>query len=154
MGGNQPVVDGAPAHAMTGVYGGYAHHDDPGPRGTTAPPTRATPRIFTTRQVSSRTIQPMRGGWVYIMSNRPDGTLYIGVTADLTRRVREHKDGVSSMFVRRYGLHRLVWFERHEDIVAAISRETRLKNWPRAWKVRLIHHDNPDWDDLYPALIR
>ena len=96
----------------------------------------------------------MFGGWVYIMSNRPNGTLYTGVTADLARRVHDHKDGAGSRVVARYGLFRLVWFERHEAIVAAIQREKRIKDWPRAWKVRLIHQDNPLWEDLYPGLIR
>ncbi len=95
----------------------------------------------------------MQGGWVYIMSNRPNGTLYTGVTADLARRVYDHKEGAGSHFVKRYALHRLVWCERHEEIVAAIHREKLIKDWPRAWKVRLIHRDNPLWEDLYPGLI-
>ena len=99
------------------------------------------------------TVPPAQGGWVYIMSNHPNGTLYIGVTANLVRRVHEHLNGAGSVFVKRYRLHRLVWFERHEDILAAIQREKRLKDWDRAWKVRLIHRDNPKWRDLYPEII-
>jgi len=91
----------------------------------------------------------MRGGWVYIMSNRPNGTLYIGVTADLARRVWQHREGTGSEFVRRYGLTQLVYAERHEEIVRAIQREKNIKDWPRAWKVRLIQAINPDWRDLY-----
>jgi len=94
----------------------------------------------------------MRGGFVYLMSNRRDGTLYTGVTADLTRRVHEHKCGFGSAFVRRYGLTRLMYFVVHEAIARAIQRETNIKYWPRAWKVRLLEGMNPEWDDLFPAL--
>ncbi len=92
------------------------------------------------------------GGRVYIMSNRRNGTLYIGVTNDLVRRVREHREGLGRSFVRKYGLTRLVHCERHEDIRIAIQRETSLKRWPRAWKVRLFAKQNPEWQDLYPTL--
>ena len=93
------------------------------------------------------------GGWVYIMTNRRNGTLYIGVTSDLLRRIWEQREGVGSRFVRRYGLTRLVYCERHEDIRTAIQRETSLKHWPRAWKVRLFAARNPEWEDLYPTLL-
>ena len=93
------------------------------------------------------------GGWVYIMTNRRNGTLYIGVTSDLIRRVWEHRERVGSSFVRRYDLTSLVYFERHEDIRDAIQRETSLKRWPRAWKVRLLASNNPVWNDLYPSLL-
>jgi putative endonuclease len=91
----------------------------------------------------------MQGGWVYIMANRQDGTLYVGVTADLARRSYEHREGLAGGFTKRYGLKRLVYAERHEDIRDAIQRETSLKRWPRAWKVRLLQTDNPNWEDLY-----
>ena len=94
----------------------------------------------------------MRGGWVYIMTNRPNGTLYLGVTSDLARRAWEHREGFVDGFSKRYGLKRLVWFERHDDIRAAIQREKTMKHWPRAWKVRLILSANPEWDDLYTLL--
>ena len=94
----------------------------------------------------------MRGGWVYIMTNRPSGTLYVGVTSDIVRRTYEHRTGAVPGFTKRYGLHRLVWFEQHEDIVSAIQREKNIKEWPRAWKTRLIGHTNPEWRDLYPDL--
>jgi putative endonuclease len=94
----------------------------------------------------------MQGGYVYIMSNRTHGTLYVGVTADIIRRVWEHRTGYVDGFTRRYGLDRLIWFERHEEIVPAIRREKNIKNWPRAWKVRLIEKMNPEWEDLYPTL--
>ena len=89
---------------------------------------------------------------MYIMSNRPNGTLYIGVTADLVRRVFQHRSGTGSEFVRKYGLTRLIYAERHEDILRAIQREKNMKDWPRAWKVRLIETINPDWRDLYDEL--
>jgi putative endonuclease len=93
------------------------------------------------------------GGWVYIMTNRRNGTLYIGVTSDLVRRVWEHREGLGSNFVRRYGLTRLVYYEHHDDIRTAIQRETSLKRWPRAWKVRLLAAGNAEWRDLYTLLL-
>jgi putative endonuclease len=94
----------------------------------------------------------MQGGWVYIMTNRPDGTLYIGVTSDLARRVWEYRNDLLEGFTKRYGLKRLVYCERHEDIRSAILREKTLKTWRRAGKVRLIVANNPNWDDLYDRL--
>jgi putative endonuclease len=88
------------------------------------------------------------GGWVYILTNKPHGTLYLGVTADLERRVWEHRTGTGSRFSHRYNLSRLVWLERHEEILQAIQRETSLKRWTRAWKIALIEKDNPEWLDL------
>ncbi len=93
------------------------------------------------------------GGWVYMMTNRPRGTLYTGITADLLRRVSEHKSGTGSTFTRRYYLKTLVWFEHHHDITAAIQRETNIKRWSRQWKLELIEKDNPASDDLYLRLI-
>ena len=95
----------------------------------------------------------MQGGWVYIVTNRPNGTLCVGVTSDLARRAWEHRDGVAEGFTKRYGLKRLVYAERHEDIRIAIQRERNLKHWPRAWKVRLILADNPDGRALYDRLV-
>ena len=95
----------------------------------------------------------MPGGWVYIMTNRPNGTLYIGVTNDLARRVCEHREGVVPGFTRRYGLKRLVFCERHDDIRLAIQREKTLKHWPRAWKLRLILGLNPEWKDLFDQIL-
>ena len=93
-----------------------------------------------------------RGGWIYVLTNRPNGTLYIGVTNSLSRRVWEHREGLYPGFARRYGLRRLVYYEHHDDIRNAIQRETSLKRWPRAWKVRMILGSNPNWDDLYETL--
>ena len=95
----------------------------------------------------------MPGGWVYIVTNKPHGTLYVGVTSDLARRIWEHRDGVVEGFTSRYRLKRLVYAEFHDDIRLAIQREHNIKHWPRAWKVRLIHGANPEWDDLYDTLI-
>ncbi len=86
------------------------------------------------------------------MTNRPNGTLYIGVTGDLRRRVFDHKAGVTGGFTSKYGLHRLVYAEPHENIVGALQCEKNIKHWPRAWKVRLIGRDNPEWDDLADTL--
>ena len=91
----------------------------------------------------------MHGGWVYILPNPPKATLYVGVTNGITRRISEHRSGVGSVFTRRYGLHRLVYAVRHEDILVPIQREKAIKDWPRAWKIRLIRGRNPDWNDLY-----
>jgi putative endonuclease len=94
----------------------------------------------------------MSGGWVYIVSNRRNGTLYVGVTSDLARRAWEHREGVADGFTRRYRLKRLVWAEHHVDIRAAIQREKNLKHWPQSWKIDLIVAENPDWNDLYHKL--
>ncbi|MFA5122102.1 GIY-YIG nuclease family protein [Zavarzinia sp.] len=92
------------------------------------------------------------GGWVYIVTNRPNGTLYVGVTGDLLRRSFEHREGLVDGFTKRYGLKRLVWYEAHDEIALAIQREKNIKHWPRAWKMRLIHAANPTWADLYDAI--
>ncbi len=94
----------------------------------------------------------LMGAWLYIMTNRPNGTLYVGVTSNLPRRAFEHREGLVDGFTKRYGLKRLVYMERHEDIGTAIKREKAMKHWPRAWKVRLIVAHNPNWDDLYAQL--
>jgi putative endonuclease len=86
------------------------------------------------------------------MTNRPNGTLYVGVTSDRPRRAWEHREGVAEGFTKRYRLKRLVYADRHDDIQAAIQREKNIKHWSRAWKVRLITGDNPEWDDLYDRL--
>ena len=94
----------------------------------------------------------MAGGWVYIVTNRPNGILYVGVTANLARRIWEHREGVADGFTKRYGIKRLVYAERHEDIRTAIQREKNMKHWSRTWKVRLILASNPNWADLYDQL--
>ncbi len=92
------------------------------------------------------------GGWVYIMSNKMNGTLYIGVTSDLVRRVYEHREGLVDGFTKAHELKRLVYFEAHDEIGAAIQREKSLKRWSRAWKVELIQKINPFWDDLFDQI--
>jgi putative endonuclease len=94
----------------------------------------------------------MKPGWVYFLSNRPNGTLYVGVTANLSRRVWEHREGLIRGFTKRYGLTRLVYYEPYDDIRLAIQRERNIKHWPRSWKVRLILDLNPEWADLYDTL--
>ena len=94
----------------------------------------------------------MRQGYVYILTNRPNGILYVGVTNDLLRRVAEHRQGLVPGFTKRYGLKRLVYFEDYDDIRLAIQREHNMKHWSRKWKVRLILASNAEWDDLYDNL--
>ena len=86
---------------------------------------------------------------VYMMASERNGTLYTGVTGDLVGRVWEHRNDVVDGFSRRYGVHRLVWFELHGDMAEAIAREKRLKRWRRAWKLRLIEEANLEWRDLW-----
>jgi len=90
---------------------------------------------------------------VYLMADKPRGTLYVGVTSQLARRIWEHREGVYPGFTRTYGLKRLVWYEPHEDMTVAIQREKSLKRWPRQWKLNLIERANPYWDDLYASLV-
>ena len=95
----------------------------------------------------------MKGGWVYIVTNRPNGILYVGVTNNIARRAWEHREGLVDGFTKRYGLKRLVLAEYYEDISYAIQRERNMKHWPRTWKVRLILAANPEWRDLYEHLV-
>ena len=90
--------------------------------------------------------------YVYLLASRKHGTLYIGVTNDLIRRVYEHKTHAVPGFTARYGVHLLVWFECYDDIVNAITREKELKKWRRDWKINLIERSNPEWCDLYQSL--
>ena len=90
----------------------------------------------------------MRGGYVYIMTNRPNGTLYLGVTSDLVRRVYQHKHHLIDGFTSRHGVNLLVWHSEGTDIVSAISLEKKIKNRNRQWKIDLIEKSNPDWLDL------
>ena len=90
--------------------------------------------------------------YVYLLASERNGTLYLGVTSDLRRRVYEHKNKVVRGFSQRYGVHRLVWFEIYDDPVNAIAREKEIKKWRRAWKLRLIEQSNPQWVDLYEQI--
>ena len=86
---------------------------------------------------------------VYILASKPNGTLYIGVTSDLIQRIWQHKSNMVKGFTKRYGVHRLVWYEVHESMESAIQREKAIKKWNRVWKIELIEKNNPTWGDLY-----
>ena len=92
--------------------------------------------------------------FVYVLASKPHGTLYIGSTSDLVRRVWDHKVKAVPGFTAKYGVDRLVWFERHDTLEAAMIRERRIKDWKRGWKIQLIEQDNPQWIDLYPGISR
>lgn len=92
------------------------------------------------------------GGWVYIMTNKLNGTLYVGVTNNLVRRVWEHREGDVEGFTRSYRLKRLVYFEEHDSISVAIQREKAIKGWSRRWKVELIEGFNAEWRDLFDEI--
>jgi putative endonuclease len=94
----------------------------------------------------------MKAGYVYIMASCKNGTIYLGVTSDLPSRVYAHRVGLNAGFTKRYRCKRLVWFEAHDDLQEARRRELQMKEWKRAWKVRLIETNNVDWEDLYPTL--
>ena len=85
---------------------------------------------------------------VYILASKPGGTLYVGVTSNLSRRIEAHRSGVIEGFTKRYGVEMLVYFELHEDMLGAIQREKRIKQWNRDWKIKLIEQMNPTWSDL------
>ena len=93
-----------------------------------------------------------RSYYVYILASRIGGTLYIGVTNDLIRRVGEHKLKLVEGFTEKHDVVKLVYFEQFDDSENAIKREKRLKKWNRAWKIRLIEEHNPNWEDLYPGI--
>ncbi len=95
----------------------------------------------------------MQGGWLFVLTSKPQGTLHVGVTADLARRIWQHRSDRGSVFTARYHLKRLVHAEHHDTITAAIQREKNLKHWPRAWKLALIERDISAWDDLYDRLL-
>ena len=94
----------------------------------------------------------MKAGYVYIMASGKNGTIYLGVTSDLAKRAWEHREGVVAGFTKRHGCKLLVWFEVFDDIQQARDRELKMKEWKRAWKIKLIEGRNLDWDDLYPTL--
>jgi putative endonuclease len=94
----------------------------------------------------------MKKFFVYIMASHRNGTLYIGVTSDLVKRVYEHKNDLANGFTKKYGVHTLVWYERSSSFEAATTREKQLKKWNRIWKLRIIEQMNPEWRDLYTDL--
>ena len=95
----------------------------------------------------------MKTPCVYLMASERNGTLYVAVTSDLVQRVWQHKEGIVDGFTKRYGVHRLVWYEGHEMMGSAIGREKAVKEWNRAWKLPLIEATHPEWEDLYEALL-
>lgn len=95
----------------------------------------------------------MKRPCVYMLASKKNGTLYTGVTSDLVKRVWEHKNEQAEGFTKKYGVHRLVYFEPHEDMNVAITREKQIKKWNRLWKLRLIEEQNPEWNDLYETII-
>jgi putative endonuclease len=94
----------------------------------------------------------MRSYWVYILASKPRGTLYIGVTNGIIRRIEQHREGKASSFTRTYKVYLLVRLQEYGSIRDAIQREKTMKEWPRAWKINLIERENPHWSDLYPSL--
>jgi putative endonuclease len=96
----------------------------------------------------------MKAFYVYILCNKRNGALYIGVTSDIVRRVYEHREHLVDGFTKRYSVTNLVWFEKHETALSAINREKQLKHWQRTWKLELIERENPDWEDLYEKICR
>ena len=94
----------------------------------------------------------MRSYYVYILASKRNGTLYIGVTSDLKKRVYQHKNNLIDGFTKRYKVHHLVYFEETSDVRSALQREKHMKIWKREWKIRLVQQMNPDWDDLYDTL--
>jgi putative endonuclease len=90
---------------------------------------------------------------VYLLASRRNGTFYIGVTSNLIKRIREHKNDVVEGFTKRYGVHRLVWYELHSDMASAIARQKAIKEWKRRWKLELVESLNPDWRDLFEELV-
>ena len=91
--------------------------------------------------------------YIYILASKKNGTLYIGITSDLIKRIYEHKNDFVEGFTRQYTIHNLVYFEATESVESAILREKQLKKWNRAWKINLIENNKPAWNDLYPDLI-
>jgi putative endonuclease len=90
---------------------------------------------------------------VYMLASQRNGTLYIGVTSDLIKRIGEHKSNLAESFTKPYQVHQLVWYETTESMESAITREKQLKEWQRKWKIELIEKSNPYWNDLYPTLL-
>ena len=96
----------------------------------------------------------MRTFWVYILASRPRGTLYVGVTNDLIRRVFEHREGLIDGFTKEHCVKMLVYYEQHATAMVAIQREKNIKHWSRTWKIDLIRSMNPDWSDLWEEVVR
>jgi putative endonuclease len=98
-------------------------------------------------------MQMIKQPTVYILASKKNGTLYVEVTSDLVKRTWEHKNDLVEGFTKQYSVHHLVWYELHERMNSAIEREKNLKEWKRAWKIRLIEENNPNWNDLYDSIV-
>ena len=96
----------------------------------------------------------MQQYYVYILASKKNGTIYIGVTGDLIKRIYEHKQNLMDGFTKKYNVHDLVYYEAHKEIEEAITREKQIKKWNRKWKLRLIEEKNPDWMDLYSEIVQ
>jgi putative endonuclease len=95
----------------------------------------------------------MKQYYVYVLASKRNGTLYIGVTSDLVKRIYEHKQSLVDGFTKEYNIHALVYFELYKEIEEAILREKQMKKWNRKWKIRLIEEKNPEWKDLYNEIV-
>jgi putative endonuclease len=98
-------------------------------------------------------LSQMKQPAVYILTSKRNGTLYTGVTSNLHKRIWEHQQGIVEGFTKRYRIHQLVYFELHEDMLAAITREKQIKKWNRAWKLKIIEQQNPNWEDLWLRIL-
>ena len=96
----------------------------------------------------------MKSYWVYVLASRPRGTLYVGMTSDLVRRISQHREGIIAGFTKEHGIKSLVYYEQHATAIAAIQREKNIKHWSRKWKIDLIRSLNPDWRDLWDDITR
>jgi putative endonuclease len=96
----------------------------------------------------------MQQSYVYILASKKNGTIYVGVTSDLVKRVYEHKQNLADGFTKKYNVHNLVYYEVHKEIEEAITREKQIKKWNREWKLKLIEEKNPGWEDLYDEIIQ
>ena len=132
---------------------GKGHKRQPNDRGISLViPAKPTPEVSNPRagtQESAMNKQPA----IYILASKRNGTLCIGVTSNLIKRIRKHRNNLLEGFTERYGVHNPVWYEPHVSMESAIQREKQLKDWKRRWKMRLIETANPNWEDLYHTLV-
>ena len=108
-----------------------------------------TDQIWSIRNLGMNIKQPV----VYILASKKKGTLYVGVTSNLVKRIWEHKNNIVEGFTKKYSVHNLVWYELHDSMISALNREKTIKNWKREWKITRIEESNPQWDDLYKSIL-
>jgi putative endonuclease len=125
----------------------------PGAQGKTAYGCCSAFSSFPRKRESRQVLMIERQPAVYILASKRNGTLYIGVTSNLRKRIWEHKNDVVEGFTKTYRIHTLVYFEMYDNMTAAIMREKQLKKWNRAWKLQLIERHNPEWTDLWPEIV-